>query len=204
MLISEYGLKIETTLAHDSKRFNVSINDQPIFEYPYKFEGGQLEKSTRVVKKAQSQIIKASELELNNCVILEPESERTLAAISAKITSKLGTNDAILTKIIVKNIRCESGPFCELFDMLVQKIADNEIDRLEELRLEKFPADLRLYQNLFVQFAEKAAALKILCIGDMNETSVVTKQMLVLFILQAVKYGMRPTVLKLFNLNIEA
>ena len=38
----------------------------------------------------------------------------------------------------------------------------------------------------------------------MDATSLVTRQMLVSFIVQAVVSGMRPTVLKLFNLNIEA
>ena len=38
----------------------------------------------------------------------------------------------------------------------------------------------------------------------MNETSLVTRQMLVSFITQAVEFGMKPTILKLFNLNIEA
>ena len=38
----------------------------------------------------------------------------------------------------------------------------------------------------------------------MVQTSLVTRQMLASFILQAIDSGMRPTVLKLFNLAIEA
>ena len=129
----------------------MNINDKSIYEYPYKFEGGEIEKSNKLVDQAQSQTIKTSKdedsvLELNSSVILAPKQERTLAAITEKINSKLGMSEAIVTRVICKDIECDSGPFNELIDIIVQKIATNELD---EVQLGKFPANLRLYSNLF-------------------------------------------------------
>ena len=129
----------------------MNINDKSIYEYPYKFEGGEIEKSNKLVDQAQNQTIKTSKdedsvLELNSSVILAPKQERTLAAITEKINSKLGMSEAIVTRVICKDIECDSGPFNELIDIIVQKIATNELD---EVQLGKFPANLRLYSNLF-------------------------------------------------------
>ena len=55
-------------------------------------------------------------------------------------------SEAIVTRVICKDIECDSGPFNELIDIIVQKIATNELD---EVQLGKFPANLRLYSNLF-------------------------------------------------------
>ena len=119
LLVAQHGLKIIATLAPQKNRFDVAINGYWIYQYPYKYEGGKLERNKALVDQAQSQTIKTSEFVLNEIVILEPEQERTLADITQKINKKLGTFDPIITKIIVKGIRCDSGPFCELFDMLL-------------------------------------------------------------------------------------
>ena len=63
---------------------------------------------------------------------------------------------------------------------------------------------MRLYPNLFERFAEKIRDLKTLCVLEMSQTSVTTREALVTFIVHAFRSGMEPTVLKLYNLNIDA
>lgn len=106
--------------------------------------------------------------------------------------------------VAVINLKCRPEPFCEFFNVLVNKIPDTHSNHLQVLHLEKFPQCLQVNEFALNRLGRRASQIQSLSIGRMKGTGPSTKRALVNMILMALEAGPPLKHLRLWKLGFTA